>query len=391
MPTATESDKTSHVLSQERGDFSGWLMYHSVGVFPGQKEAISEVLVRFASDWCAPNDRRWDTALGARSALLSRWANLIGVDSAHVFAASSVTDAFARFVDGLGERTLNGRKVLVAADCFPSLHFLLSGLADRYDFTLVTVPLREGEAYVRDDDFIACWGTDVALAVVTWVSSLTSKRADLNALSAHARSVGSLVAVDLTQGAGIIPFDVRASNCDFACSTSLKWLCGVPGAGLGYVAPALLNGGGMTPAVRGWFSQEDPFNWDIERFSYAPDARRFDTGTPSVLPFIASAPGFDWVMGQPPGALRNQNLELCHRIIEIVDEKGYRLVSPRDDTQRGGSVMADVPSHLDVQHVVKTLAAHQIVVDSRGRSLRLSPGFSTSDDGIERLALALPK
>ncbi|CAB3677172.1 hypothetical protein [Paraburkholderia rhynchosiae] len=37
--------------------------------------------------------------------------------------------------------------------------------------------------------------------------------------------------------------------------------------------------------------QEDPFNWNIDAFTYASDAGRFDTGTPSALPFIASQPG----------------------------------------------------------------------------------------------------
>ena len=35
------------------------------------------------------------------------------------------------------------------------VHFLLAKLAERFDFQLVTVPLRPGEAYVRDEDFMA--------------------------------------------------------------------------------------------------------------------------------------------------------------------------------------------------------------------------------------------
>ena len=51
---------------------------------------------------------------------------------------------------------------------------------------------------------------------------------------------GSLVAVDITQGAGILPFDLRETPVDFVCGSTLKWLCGAPGTGLGYVAPHLL-------------------------------------------------------------------------------------------------------------------------------------------------------
>jgi kynureninase len=326
--------------------------------------------------------------LKARSALLSNWATLTGAHCADVFAAQNVTEAFARFIDGLGGEALRGRTVLAAADCFPSLHFLLAGLAERHGFTLRTVPVMDGETYVHDDDFVAAWTPDVALALVTWVSSLTSKRADLDALASHARKHGSLIAVDATQGMGILPFDLRTTPLDFVCGSTLKWLCGVPGTGLGYVAPALMQSG-MTPAVRGWFSQDDPFNWDIKAFSYAPDARRFDTGTPSVLPFVASKPGFDRMLSQPAGSVRTHNLALSHQLIAIVDRLGYRLLSPRADEMRGGSIMAEVPRHLDVQQLIATLASERVSVDARGRTLRMSPGTSTTASGIERLERCL--
>ena len=377
-----------HTSTPGDDDFSGWLMYHSVGVFPGQKKAITDALASFTASWCAPDDQRWDVALNARSALLANWATLIGATPADVFGAQNVTEAFARFIDGLDDKVLHGRTVLAAADCFPSLHFLLAGLAERRGFTLRTVPVRDGEAYVHDDDFISAWTPDVALALVTWVSSLTSKRANLETLAAHAQKQASLIAVDLTQGMGILPFDVRTTAVDFACGSTLKWLCGAPGAGLGYVSPALMKHG-MTPATRGWFSQDNPFNWDIEAFSYAPDARRFDTGTPSVLPFIASKPGFDWMLAQPAGSIRVHNLNLCHQIIEMVDRLEYRLLSPREDQARGGSIMAELPRHADAGQVISMLASQRVSVDARGRTLRMSPGASTTSGGIERLERCL--
>ncbi|HDR9173044.1 TPA: aminotransferase class V-fold PLP-dependent enzyme [Burkholderia vietnamiensis] len=371
-------------------DFSGWLMYHSVGIFPGQQAAVTDALARFTVDWYAPDDRRWAAGLGARATLLSGWATLIGADAAHVFGAQNVTDVFARFLDGLDDAALAGRTVLVAADCFPSLHFLLNGVAARRGFTLKTVPVREGEAYVRDEDFIAAWDAEVALALVTWVSSLTSKRVDLAALIAQARSTGSLVALDITQGVGILPFDLHNTPVDFVCGSTLKWLCGAPGTGLGYIAPHLLDNG-MQPGVRGWFSQPDPFNWNLDTFSYAADARRFDTGTPSLLPFVASQPGIDWLLAQRPSELRTHNLALCHQLMEIADVLGYRLLSPRDDTLRGGSVMVEIPADHDPQLIVTMLASRQIHVDSRGRTLRLSPGATTTAAGIERVAAHLPR
>ena len=380
-------DNDSQTLTD---DFSGWLMYHSVGVYPGHRQAMTDALARFAATWCAPDDTRWDEALGARARLFSDWAALIGARDADVFGAQNVTDTFARFLDGLADDVLRDRTVLVAADCFPSLHFLLSGQAARRGFTLRTVAVREGEAYVRDEDFIEAWTGDVALALVTWVSSLTSKRVNLAAMCEQARRRSSLVALDVTQGIGILPFDLNDTPFDFVCGSTLKWLCGAPGTGLGYIAPRVLAQG-SEPAVRGWFSQENPFNWNIDAFAYASDARRFDTGTPSILPFVASQPGMSWMRAQPAGSIRTHNLALCHELIAMLDGKGYRLLSPRADGERGASIMAEAPAHLDAAQLVLPLKDAGVFVDSRGRTLRFSPGVCTTRAGLERLAQCLPR
>ena len=182
--------------------------------------------------------------------------------------------AFHTFLTSLDPRELSGRRVLIAADCFPSLHFLLSGLAPRLGFRLITVPLRRPAPWVEDDDFHpgevgrrhgrrACPLGDLRRGL--------GRLANLDRLIAHGRRMRSVIAVDATQGVGILPFNV--AGIDFAASTSLKWLCGVPGAGMAYVSPRMSVN--LQPTLRGWFSQPDPFNWDIERVSFAAARRRF--------------------------------------------------------------------------------------------------------------------
>ncbi|MGN6535601.1 MAG: aminotransferase class V-fold PLP-dependent enzyme [Mesorhizobium sp.] len=361
----------------------GWLMFHSVGKYAGQKEAIKAALATFTDQWCATDDSRWAELDQGRQEMLDRWSDLIGAPHGSVMAAENVTACYDAFFEALPRPTLSGRRVLIAEDCFPSLHFLLAGLAPRLGFELVTVRLREGAVSVEDEDFIAAWDERVAVAVITWVTSTASRRCDLDALVAHGRSVGSIVTVDITQAVGCLPFDVNAPAIDFAASTSLKWMCGVPGAGMAYVSPALLPS--LEPRRRGWFSQPDPFNWQLDRFALAADARRFDNGTPSYLPYIASLPGLRWLVETGIEPIRARNLALSTRLMEIADNHRLRLVSPRDAARRGGTVVVEIPADHSPDDIQRGLMAAGIVCDTRSERMRWSPGLITDMASLDVL------
>lgn len=201
--------------------------------------------------------------------------------------------------------------------------------------------------------------------------------------------MGSIIAVDITQGAGCLPFDVNAPAVDFAAATCLKWMCGVPGAGLAYVSPRILPT--LEPRLRGWFSQPDPFNWQLDRFSLAEDARRFDNGTPSYLPFIATAPGLKWLKATGPEVIRARNLRLCHKLIDIADGHGLVVVSPRNDERRGGTVVVEMPDGLDPAALQRDLMRSGIVCDTRGNRMRWSPGHITAEDALDVLDRTLAR
>src|SRR6187551_767192 len=160
-------------------DGSGYFLYHSIGMFPGKAERIRAALADLVELWGTPHDAQWEHSLAIRSRFLTRWAALIGAPASTMTTAENVTTALYSLVGSLPDRCLSGRKLLIAADCFPSLHFLLSGMAERRGFVLQTVPIRPGEAWVRDDDFMAAWGPDVGVALLTWVTSTASHRCDL--------------------------------------------------------------------------------------------------------------------------------------------------------------------------------------------------------------------
>lgn len=364
-----------------------YFLYHSIGMYPGKARGIAAAMADFAVTWGTPDDAQWGVVLPQRQRFIDRWRSILNAAPDSVTTFESVTQAFHSLIRSLPEGHLKGRTVLAAADCFPSNHFLLNGMAEAHGFTLKTVPLRQGAAYVEDEDFLDAWTPDVGLALLTWVSSTSSHRINLPAMVAHGRRMGSLVGVDITQAAGLLPFDVHAPEVDFAVSTSLKWMCGTPGAGILYLSPRLIPH--CHPELRGWFSQPNPFNWDITRFAYAPGIQRFDSGTPGCMAALASLPALDWHATQDHAAILAHNRRLTAQLIDVADALHLPLLTPRPEAKRGGSVMVRLPDSQPAASIVTALRAQGITTDSRSQTLRLSPGIVTTEAGVGRLHAAL--
>ena len=360
---------------------AGYFLYHSIGQYPGKAEQISAAMCEFGAIWAAPDDKQWGYVLQKRQDFIDYWRRIIHAPKGSLTTCESVTSGFHTVLRSLPENSLKGKRVLVAADCFPSLHFLLAGLAERMGYTLETVALDKDNAWVESTSYLEHWGPDVALALITWVSSTASKRSDIDALVAHGRSMGSIIGVDITQAAGLLPFDVTAPRIDFAVSTSLKWMCGTPGAGVLYVDKSLIPE--LTPEIRGWFSQNNPFSWDLDKFAYAPDVRRFDSGTPGSVAAMASLPALRWHCEQDHAQFAAHNRQLVDHIIARADDLGLPLHSPREAAQRGGSVMMRMPSKADASAITGALGLEGYSVDFRGFIFRMSPGYVTQDGSID--------
>nr|WP_321331648.1 aminotransferase class V-fold PLP-dependent enzyme [Alcaligenes faecalis] len=361
---------------------SGYFLYHSIGMFEGKEAAMRAELDQFSQVWSAQDDGQWGYALGQKQAFMDAWASLIGADSKDIALSENVTGGLYSILGSLPAHVLKGRTLLVAADCFPSLHFLLQKLALRLGFTLRTVPLSAGLSYVTDDDFINAWDDNVGLALVTWVSSTSSHRVDVDRMAQCATEHGSLMALDLTQAAGLVPFTVH-EGVAFTLSASLKWACGVSGASLLHVRADLIEQ--CEPEFRGWFSQEDPFNWNLDQFSYAEGARRFDHGTPAILGSIASLPGMRFVLETGVEKLLEQNRALTAILLDRAAKANWPVLTPLAENERGGSIMLRASSAQRAQAMVDQLREQELYCDQRDGVLRLSPGNVCTEQDVLRL------
>jgi kynureninase len=84
-----------------------------------------------------------------------------------------------------------------------------------------------------------------------------------------------------------------------------------------------------------------------------------------------------------------QTRRMTGQIIDAAIELGLTLVTPRPEAQRGGSVMMRLASPEAAQTTLANLRAAGLYADTRGSILRVSPGFVTTEGGVDRLIAKL--
>ena len=353
-----------------------YLKSHSVGCQPRQAEAM--LRERYLTPW-AETGEAWPNWLDAIDAWRAALGALIGAEPRDLSPATNVSAALSRYLSALGQATTR-RTILFAPSAFPTIGFVAGGLAAEGWQTR----LLPADADVRDP---ASWATaldhDVALAIPMHVSSNSGALADISGIAAAVRAAGGRCIVDCAQSVGIVSVTPAGWGVDAALGTSVKWLCGGPGAAWLWVAPH--DRSELDPAERGWWSHAEPFEMDIADFRYAPDARRWWGGTPDVAPFILSTAGIAEIAAIGVDAVRGHNLGLQALVRDALEAKTPQWRWPTGAI--GGTLCIDTGA--DQPRVAAALEADAIKADFRGSVVRLSFHAYNGVGDVERLVAAV--
>jgi kynureninase len=169
---------------------------------------------------------------------------------------------------------------------------------------------------------------------------------DAKAIIDRAHRVGAFVVLDTFQSLGTVPVDVCNLDVDFACGGVLKWLCGGPGVAYLYVRPDL--GRKLEPRFTGWIAHEQPFAFETGPIRYAEPPYKFMNGTPHIPALYAAQPGLRIVQEIGVEAIREKSKRQTARLIQLAEQHGWRVNTPRDPEKRGGTVSIDMPNSQEV-------------------------------------------
>ena len=236
-----------------------------------------------------------------------------------------------------------------------------------------TIPLERFAAEIDDE---------TAIVSLTHVCYRNGARTDVESVAALAHERGALVLLDAYQSVGALPIDVGALDVDFVIGGMLKYLLSSPGVAFLYAREGAAAG--LVPTSTGWFAARDIFAMRIDGYDPAPEARRFEAGTPPVPSLYAAAAGIELMLDIGVEATQAHVEGLTTQLREGVAELGGRVVTPAD---WHGPMLA-VASTDEHAHVA-ALEERHVVTSCRDGNVRISPHCYNDPADMERVLAAL--
>lgn len=267
-------------------------------------------------------------------------------------------------------------KIVTTALDFPSMQYVWDA-QEKVGATVEVVHSDDGVS-ISTDEIVDAIDDSTALVALSHVSFRSSNRIDVAPIVERAHKHGALVLLDIYQSAGAMELQASVWQVDFLIGGTIKWLCGGPACGYLYVRPELQSE--LQPRLTGWVAHNAPFDFAEPPMRYAESVRRFAQGTPSIPALYSVMPGLQIIEEVGVKTIRAESERRTQAMIDFALEHGWKVNSPRDVNQRGGSVMIYVE---DGPTMVKRLAERKVFVDCRpGVGLRMSPHFFNTDEEV---------
>jgi len=365
-------------------DRSVYLISHSLGAMP---RATYDRLHDYAETWATRGVRAWAEGWWEMPVTVgNELARIIGADKNTVVMHQNVSICQSLLLSCFLPAANSKRNKIVYEELnFPSVMYVYEAHARAHGMRIQTVKSEDGIT-ISLERMLAAIDEETLLVPISHVLFKSAFLQNAKAITERAHEVGAHVVLDTYQSAGTVPFSVKDLNVDFATGGSVKWLCGGPGAGYLYVRPDLIDQ--FKPKTTGWMAHEHPFAFETE-MHYAPNITRFLHGSPAIPALYAAQSGYQIINEIGVSAIREKSMRQTQKLIELAEEAGFRVTSPRDPAQRGGTITIWDDN---ASAITKELVRREFIVDYRpGAGVRISPYFYTTDEELGLIVAEMKK
>jgi kynureninase len=352
------------------------LLSHSLGPVP---RAARESMLAYYEAWeHHTSEDAWASSWWEMSAQVGdRIGKLLGGRPGSVQIQPNASIALSSVASCFDFKESERNKIVTTALDFPSMEYIWDAQS-RLGANVELVHTDDGIT-VRLEDILEAIDEMTCLVALSHVSFRSSYRVDARAIIERAHDYGAMVLLDVYQSAGAVELYAEDWEVDFLIGGTIKWLCGGPACGYLYVRPELQKD--LAPRLTGWVAHNEPFSFVSAPMRYTNSVRRFAQGTPSIPALYSVLPGLQIIEEVGVQTIQAESQRRTEWMIEVALEKGWKVNSPANVEDRGGSVMIYVE---DGPGMVKRLAERKVFVDCRpGVGLRMSPHFFNTDEEVK--------
>ncbi len=360
-----------------------YIYMNHAGVAPISSR-VRDAMMGFVEDATvngAVNVETWvETAEMCRSVA----AQLINADSTEIAFMKNTTQGILIAANGIDWR--EGDNVVTTAVEFPANVYPWWSLKERYGVETRMAPEREGRIHV--DDIVAAIDERTRVVTISHVEFASGYRNDIKTLGKICRERDIWFVVDAIQSLGAIEVDVKSSYVDILAADGHKWLLAPEGAAIFYCADEkrerLIN------TNVGWSSVVNPrdfLNYDLTQ---KPDATRFEEGSYNSVGLYGLNAAIELLLEVGVSTIETHILQLTIALIEGLESKGYRVITPKADSERAGIVIFESDQHTPIE-LYELLQEQKIITAERGSGLRVSPHFYNTGSEITHLLEVLPE
>lgn len=270
----------------------------------------------------------------------------------------------------------------------------LRGL-EKAGVTVIAVPC-DAAGYLSPADVAGAITEATRLVVVSHASNVTGAVQPIAELAKVCHSRGVLIAVDAAQSAGVVPLDVDAAGIDILAFPGHKGLFGPPGTGGLYV--------GENVHLRPWREGGTGSRSEAaDQPTHYPDY--LESGTANTVGIAGLGAGVDFIEQTGLDVIREREAELVRRLLDGLGEiDACTILGPARQHDRVGVISinvegwepTDLGAVLDESFNVAVRAglhcapaAHKTIGTFPAGTVRIAPGYFTTDTEVERLLDAL--
>jgi cysteine desulfurase/selenocysteine lyase len=306
-------------------------------------------------------------------------ARLVGVPSKTVSFIKNTSEGINIVAHGLGLQA--GDKVLISefehsACVLPWRHLERIGVE-------VEV-VRGSDGRIPPELFIEKMDDRTRAVGVSWVAYGSGYRFDIPTIAAACRERGIVLLVDGIQGVGVLATPLTELGADVVVAGGFKGLLSPTGTGFLYCREGFASRIDPAYVARFSFASDDKWKRDLE---LATDARRFEYGNPNYLGIWVMRHSLELILSIGLDQIERRVRELTTLLYQRVEERGFKVITPKPWHERAGILSFDVP---EPELVRRRLMERKIVVNVRdGGTLRAAPHFYNTPRDIETLVDAL--